>query len=245
VVFDQTSAFARVLVRDEGALRVMRFGTPPGSEQSAIVRDRPGAVPIEYVKLALLGLGHAADLRRVLMVGLGGGSFTTLLHRALPEVGIDAIEIDPVVVAAARACFGLREDDGYRVHVADAAAWIARDTGTYDYVFLDAYAGEDIPPALASPAFFAAVRARLAPGAVVAINIAEPDGQGAGVAAAFSKVLPPLEHRRARRDGNLVLYGAATARTADAAALLRFAAAWDARAITDFSMRALALAREY
>ncbi len=149
------------------------------------------------------------------------------------------------MVAAARACFGLREDDGYRVHVADAAAWIARDTGTYDYVFLDAYAGEDIPPALASPAFFAAVRARLAPGAVVAINIAEPDGQGAGVAAAFSKVLPPLEHRRARRDGNLVLYGAATARTADAAALLRFAAAWDARAITDFSMRALALAREY
>jgi spermidine synthase len=241
VVFDQTSAFGRVLVRDEGPLRVMRFGTPAGSEQSAIVRDRPGAVPIEYVRYALLGLGHVADLRRVLMVGLGGGTFTTLLHRALPDVAIDAVEIDPAVVAAARCCFGLREDDRYRVHVADAATWIARDTAHYDYIFLDAYAGEEVPAALASAAFFSAVRARLAPGGVVAINIAEPAGEGAAVAGAFSAALAAFDRRRARRDGNLTLYAAAAPRAVDAAALLRFADAWDARHVTEFSMRALVL----
>jgi predicted O-methyltransferase YrrM len=242
VVFDQSGPFGRVLVRDEGPLRVMRFGTPPGAEQSAIVRERPGAVPIEYVRYALLGLGHAPQVHRVLMIGLGGGTFTTLLHRALPDVGIDAVEIDPTVVAAARCCFGLREDDRYRVHVADAATWLAGDTGHYDYVFLDAYAGEDIPAAIASPAFFAAVRAHLAPGGVVAINIAEPARQHAAIAAALAPALTIFECRRARRDGNLVIYASAAPRAADPAALLRFADGWDARRVTDFSLRALALA---
>lgn len=241
-MFDQTSGFGRVRVHDEGPLRVMRFGSPPGAEQSAIVRDRPGAVPIEYIRYALLGLGHVPQLRRVLMIGLGGGTFTTLLHSALPDVIIDVVEIDPAVVAAARCCFGLREDDRYRVHVADAATWLAHDTGRYDYVFLDAYAGEDIPAAIASPAFFTAVRAHLAPEGVVAINVAEPARQAGAIAAALGTALTLFECRRARRDGNLVVYAAAVPRAADTAALLRFADAWDARRVTDFSLRALALA---
>jgi spermidine synthase len=247
VVFDRTSAFGRVLVRDEGPRRVMRFGTPPGSEQSEIVRDRPDAVPMEYVQLALLGLGHVAAPRRVLMVGLGGGTFTTLLHRLRPDLTIDAVEIDPVVVAAARACFGLREDDRYRVHVADAATWLARapagDGTRYDYIVLDAYAGEDIPATIGSPAFFESVRAHLAPGGVVALNLAEAEGQGAPVAVTFTRVLSVFERRRAPRDGNLLLYAATEPRAApDPNAVLRFAAAWDARGLTDFSMRALSIA---
>ena len=60
-----------------------------------------------------------------------------------------------VVVAAARAHFGLREDARYRVHVADAADWMTRAPAqTYDYVLLDAYAGEGIPAPLATQAFF-------------------------------------------------------------------------------------------
>jgi spermidine synthase len=128
------------------------------------------------------------------------------------------------------------------VHVADAASWLARDTGRYDYVFLDAYAGEDIPAAIASPAFFAAVRAHLAPGGVVAINIAEPARQRGAIVAALDPALTVFECRRARRDGNLVIYAAAGPRAADPAARLRFADAWDARRVTDFSLRALALA---
>ena len=105
----------------------------------------PRAVPVEYVRYALLGLAHHGRPARVLMVGLGGGTFTTLVHRALPGASVDAVEIDPVVVEAARAWFDLREDARYRVHVADAADWLRRDRGAYDYVLLDAYAGEDIP----------------------------------------------------------------------------------------------------
>src|SRR6188474_1601368 len=128
ILFDRTSPFGRVLVIDEGPRRVMRFGSPSASEQSAIEPANPRAVPVEYVRYALLGLAYhpLGRPRRVLMVGLGGGTFTTLVHRALPDVTIDVVEIDPVVVAAARAHFGLREGARYRVHVADAADWMTR-----------------------------------------------------------------------------------------------------------------------
>ena len=205
-----------------------------------MVRDNPRAVPVEYVRYALLGLAHHGRPARVLMVGLGGGTFTTLVHRTLPGASVDAVEIDPVVVEAARAWFGLREDARYRVHVADAADWLRRDRGAYDYVLLDAYAGEDIPAAVASEAFFRDVAARLAPGGVVAINIAEPEGSGIAPARAFAAVFAPFECRRTAVDGNVLLFAATGRRAGDPIAMRRWLADWDARGVTDFSLAALA-----
>jgi spermidine synthase len=234
-----------VLVIDEGPRRVMRFGSPSGSEQSAIEPGNPRAVPVEYVRYALIGLGHLAPIPpgrppRVLMVGLGGGTFTTLVHRALPAASIDVVEIDPVVVAAARAHFGLREDARYRVHVADAAVWVAHAQDAYDMVLLDAYAGEDIPAALGSEAFFRAVARRLAPGGVVALNVAEMQAGGRAVARAFAAVLTPFDCRRTPIDRNVLLFGAVGPRPVDAGAVRRRLADWDARGVTDFSLAELA-----
>ena len=240
VVFDQRSPFGRVLVIDEGPRRVMRFGSPAGSDQSAIEPANPRAVPVEYVRYALIGLAHQGGPRRVLMVGLGGGAFSTLVHRALPDATVDVVEVDPVVVAAARAHFGLREDARYRVHVADAADWIGRDQGTYDFVLLDAYAGEGIPAPLGTAAFFRAVARRLAPGGVVAINIAEMRAEGRAVARAFAAVLAPFDCRQTPADGNLLLFAAAGPHAGDAAAMRRWLSDWDARGVTDFSLAALA-----
>ena len=243
VIFDQSGRFGRVLVIDEGPRRVMRFGSPSASDQSAIEPRDPRVVPVEYVRYALIGLAHHGGPRRVLMVGLGGGTFSTLVHRALPDATIDAVEIDPVVVQAARMHFGLREDGRYRVHVADAADWIARAQSAYDFVLLDAYAGEGIPEALATRGFFEAVARRLAPGGVVAINIAEMEAQGRAVARTFAGVLPPFDCRQTPIDGNVVLFAAAEPHAVDGARVQRWLAAWDARGMTNFSLAALAAQR--
>jgi spermidine synthase len=240
VLFDRVSPFARVLVVDDGPQRAMRFGSPAGADQSAIVRDDPRAVPVEYVRHALLGLAYHGHPARVLMVGLGGGTFTTVVHRALPDVAIDAVEIDPVVVEAARAWFGLREDERYRIHVADAATWMAGDGEPYDYILLDAYAGDDIPGPLATESFFRAVRRRLAPGGVVALNLADLPGPGAPAARAFRAVFVPFECRRMPIDGNVLVFAAAEARAIDRASVLRWTADWDARGATTFHLQSVA-----
>ena len=243
VLLDQRSPYQRVLVLDEGPLRIMRFGDGQGSEQSSIVRDRPGALPIEYTRYALLGLAHHGAPRRILMVGLGGGTFTTLVHRALPDVVIDAVEIDPVVVTAARRFFDLREDARYRVHVADAVTWLATAREAYDFVLLDSYAGEGIPQALRTVAFFQSVGRRLAPGGVVALNIAELEAEGGDAVRAFRAVFTPFDCWQAPVDGNLVIFGAAGPRALDRVAFTHWLEDWDARHVADFSLRELAAHR--
>ena len=82
-------------------------------------------------------------------------------------------------------------------------------------MLLDAYAGEDIPDAVASEAFFRDVAARLAPGGVVAINIAEPEGSGAARPRAPSPPCStPFECRHTAVDGNVMLFAAAGPRAA-------------------------------
>jgi spermidine synthase len=240
VLLDQRSPYQRVLVLDEGPLRVMRFGDLQGSEQSSIVREHPGALPVEYTRYALLGLAHHGAPRRLLMVGLGGGTFTTLVHRALPEIEIDAVEIDPVVVGAARAFFELREDARYRVHVADAVRWVGTAGDPYDVVLLDSYAGEGIPEALRTVTYFQSVARRLAPGGVVVINIAELEAEGADAVRAFRAVFTPFDCWEAPVDGNLVIFGAVGPRKFDAGIFARWLTAWDTRHITEFSLRELA-----
>jgi spermidine synthase len=240
VLFDQISPFGRVLVMDEGILRVMRFGSLQASQQSAIVPGQPGAVPIEYIRYALLGLAYHGGPGHILMIGLGGGTFSTFVHHALPGATVDVVEIDPVVVTAARAYFGLREDERYRVHVANAAEWIARDNGSYDYILLDAYAGEEIPRLLAAQPFFKDVARRLAPGGVVAINIAQSEAEGMAVARAFHAVFTPFDCRRTPADGNIVIFAGLGPRVVDTVQVQRWLTDWDARGVSDFSLRALA-----
>jgi spermidine synthase len=241
VVFDRRSPYGRVLVVEEGHERALRFGGLDGSDQSTILPERPGAVPLEYARYAVLGLAYHGAPRTLLMVGLGGGTFTTLVHRVLPEITIDAVEIDPVVVEAARAFFGLREDERYRVHVADGAAWMATARGgPYDYVLLDSYAGESIPLSLRTVAFFQSVRARVAARGLVAINVAEPQAEGAEAMRAFRAVFSVFSCVRAPKDGNLLLFGTPGPHDPpDPVAVAAWLAAWDSRGKTEFSARAL------
>ena len=51
-------------------------------------------------------------------------------------------------------------------------------------------------------------RRALAPGGVVAINIAEPEGSGVAPARAFAAVFTPFECRRTAVDGNVLLFAA-------------------------------------
>jgi spermidine synthase len=177
------------------------------------------------------------------MVGLGGGTFTTVVHRALPDLAIDAVEIDPVVVTAARTLFDLREDAHYRVHVADAVAWMMSATAQYDYVLLDSYAGEAIPEALRTVNFFQSVARRLAPGGVLGINIAELEAEGGQVVRTLQTVFQVFDCWQAPNDGNLMIFAAKGPHAVDEVAFLRWLDAWDARKGTDFSLRALVTQR--
>ncbi|MDO8413632.1 MAG: fused MFS/spermidine synthase [Gallionellaceae bacterium] len=105
--------------------------------------------------------------QRCLVIGLGPG----VVPRRFAARGIETevVDIDPAVVTAARQYFGLPE--GLRVHLADARYFLGTATDQYDYIVLDVFNGDTTPGHLLTREALELVRARLAPGGVLALNL--------------------------------------------------------------------------
>jgi spermidine synthase len=209
VRFDKRSEFERILVVDKADRRYLSFGTADNGYQSSISLSDPEAVPMEYIRLAMLGMVMAPEPERVLMVGLGGGAFTSLLRRHFPNLWIDAVEIDPVVVEAAVKFFSVREDERFRIYVEDGANFIEDAQSSYDLILLDAYSGEGVPEKLVSREFFQAVKTRLNAGGAAAANLWQQGRREETIAGAFHSVFAQVACIRTQDRQNLILFGKA------------------------------------
>ncbi|MCF8077849.1 MAG: fused MFS/spermidine synthase [Desulfobacterales bacterium] len=209
VRFDKQSEFERILVVDKADRRYLRFGAADNGYQSSISLSDPEAVPMEYIRAAMLGMVMAPEPERVLMVGLGGGAFTSLLRRHFPNLWIDAVEIDPVVVEAAGKFFNVREDERFRIYVEDGAKFIQDAQSSYDLILLDAYSGEGVPEKLVSREFFQAVKTKMNEGGVVAANLWQQGRREEAIAGAFHSVFAQSACIRTQDRQNLVLFGKA------------------------------------
>lgn len=120
-----------------------------------------------------------ADVRRVAMLGSAAGTVPKqLLAIYGPETLIDAVEIDPRIVAMGRAYFAMEDQDpafpNYTTYTQDARAWLATAIQTYDIIGMDAYHQPYIPFHLTTVEFFREVKARLSPRGVAVVNAGRP-----------------------------------------------------------------------
>ncbi len=170
-LYRKASPYATLVVtEDVQGLRTLRFGDDPAA-QSIVKPGDPDHVECEYVKAMPVALALVKAPKRVLIVGLGGGSLPGLLHKHYPRMTIDVVDIDPDVVEVAKKFFAFREDASMRVYVEDGRRFIERCKQPYDIIFLDAYGPENIPYALATKEFLLAVRRAVGPEGVVAGNV--------------------------------------------------------------------------
>lgn len=171
VLYEKQSAYSTVVVTDEGGgLRALRFGRD-GVRQSLVKRGDPEYLGLPYARAVMTGLALCDEPRRILVVGLGGGTLPAFLRKRYPEATIDAVEIDPEVVHVAKQYLGFREDARMRAHVADGRKFIEAVALPYDAIFLDAFGSDAVPPHLTTREFLAAVRRAVAPGGVVIGNV--------------------------------------------------------------------------
>jgi spermidine synthase len=93
------------------------------------------------------------------------------MWRDYPQMTIDTVEIDPVVVDVAREYFELPDDDRLRVEVEDGRRYVQSTDETYDIIIVDAYYADALPFHLTTEEFFREAKARLNPGGVVVYNV--------------------------------------------------------------------------
>jgi spermidine synthase len=131
----------------------------------------PDKLVVPYAQLMSIATIYAEEPKKILMLGLGGGSIPTYLGRFLPEAEIDTIEIDRRVIEVAKQYFGLRETERVRYLDSDGRVFLNRNKGAYDLILLDAYHGGFVPFHLLTREFYALIKQRLTPGGAVATNI--------------------------------------------------------------------------
>ena len=139
-----------------------------------------------------VGKGVDGDRRAanptVVCVGLGSGAMPAFIANAFPELSVDVVEIDDVVVDAAEKALGLpgiratapnARLENLRVVIGDAAEFMASAAGAVrrgetpaaSAIFLDAFDGDgETPRHLTSAAFLRDCAERVAPGGVVVAN---------------------------------------------------------------------------
>ena len=113
VEFDKQSDYSHIRVRKQGSVRTLVFvrdqrrgGHPvDGQHQEAL---RPAAAPTSRAMFASYLLRPHPE--QVLIVGLGGGAMVHFLKHYDPDVKVDALEIDPVVVQVADRYFDVRSE---------------------------------------------------------------------------------------------------------------------------------------
>ena len=111
----------------------------------------------------------------ICMLGFGGGSLAKYCYRHLPGATIDAVEINPDVIAL-RDVFRIPVDDGrFTVVCADGADHLGRADVRTDVILHDAFVADGMRGRCTGAAFLAACHARLSENGVLAINFMDDD----------------------------------------------------------------------
>ncbi len=174
IIHTEASGLSPIVVYQEDGERCMKFGSVRAlGRHTCIDLQAPEKMVFSYTRMMMSALFVKPDPRRVLIVGLGGGTLSRALGKVLPEAVIDTVEIDPAVVKVAQQFFGYKQSPTQRVFLEDGRAFIERahrERRQYDLVMLDAFDTDYIPAHLQTREFLQHVRAILAPGGVLAAN---------------------------------------------------------------------------
>ena len=115
-------------------------------------------------------------LESVAILGNAGGTTARAMGVYYPEARIDGVELDPAVSDVGFEFFGMGDNPNLTVHDADARPFLRRTGKRYDLIVVDAYRQPYVPFYLATREFFRLARDRLAPGGILALNIASVPG---------------------------------------------------------------------
>lgn len=120
--------------------------------------DGHGVSTADYIHAMYFFLTQARA-RDVLMIGCGGGTLATMLHRS--GVRVTVVDLHKLSFDIARKYFHL--PDAVECHVADGIAYLKKHARKHDALVLDAFGEGGMPAKFMQPDFFKLARSRLKP----------------------------------------------------------------------------------
>lgn len=163
-------SYAKPFVVEDEQRRYLYFNTR--LMQSAMRLADPNALDLAYTQQMMSFLLFLPHPRRIVLIGLGGGSLMKFCATRLPAVDFTAVDISPEVIAF-RDLFQLPPDDArLRILEADGAAYMQETEKGIDVVLVDAFDEHGFAPPLANRAFLDHIFSKLSGNGVLVINLA-------------------------------------------------------------------------
>lgn len=180
LLYQRTTPYQTLVVKERAGVRYLESDRV----QQAAVQLADGEPAMRYPRFAAASLLLNPRPRRLLALGMGGGSVGSYLQRRLPELGVDYVDIDPAVPELAQRFLLLRPGPRTTITVADGRRFLAGAGGrSWDVVYCDTYIGRSVPFHLTTIEFLDEVKRHLAAGGSFGLNLA------AGLADPFSKAM--------------------------------------------------------
>ena len=174
IIARERSAYNDIYVIRNGEYRELWFkGNGDYFLQSRVDIRKKKQLALVYSNMMMASLLFCPKPRRLLMIGLGGGSVTNFLSSWLPDLKIDVVEIDEKVIEVSKKYFFLQESDRYRIIQGDGRIFVKNRKGQdqYDWIILDAFKSGSIPYHLKTHEFYKEIRAILKPNGVIGSNL--------------------------------------------------------------------------
>lgn len=174
VLHTEPSQYSPVVVYENLGERCMTFGSVEAlGRQTCFAIETPKQMVFNYTRMMMASLFVQPDPKRILIIGLGGGTLPMALGELLPKAKIDSVELDPAVVNVATRYFGYQVSDRQTVSLMDGRAYVeqaVREGRKYDLVMLDAFDITYIPQHLMTREFLQQIKMLLSPDGVLAAN---------------------------------------------------------------------------
>ncbi|NTV11985.1 MAG: spermidine synthase-like protein [Zoogloea sp.] len=172
-------SYPKPFVVDDGERRYLHFNMR--LMQSAMLLRAPNELDLRYTQKMMAFLLFNPKPKRIVLIGLGGGSLIKFCYHRLPSVQLTAIELNPDVIAL-RDAFML-PPDGPRLEVlqADGAQYLEEAGKGIDVLLVDAFDETGFAPALANREFFELAWNRLSGNGVLVMNLAGDKESYAGL----------------------------------------------------------------
>jgi len=186
-VMQKDTFYHRIRIEEDDEARYMYFDR---TLQSAMTLKDPTALRLIYSRYTSLGFVFRPDAKKMLLIGLGGGSIPKKLNKEFPNLEIDAVELDPEVIKLAKDHFNVKESKQLRLHAQDGRLFLTRTRNQYDLIMLDAYFTDAMPFHLATRQFFELAQKKLTPNGIIVANlISAVTGPNGKIARAFVRTL--------------------------------------------------------
>ena len=175
---ESVSSFGAVVYEDESAYNYLQVSNIENStflltRQQSLVWSK--SISDDYFTGAywdyhLVSTAFNNKSKNCLILGLGAGTTARGFYAAFPNISIDGIEIDPLVVDIGKKYFDL---DKYNVNViiSDGRFFVKTTKKSYDIIILDTYKDAAIPYHMTTVDFFKEIKSILKPNGVLSINV--------------------------------------------------------------------------